>query len=172
MNKTEKTAIINDLAKIIGQFNHFYVTDTQGLNASQTSNLRRLCFKKDVKMMMVKNTLLQRAIQQSEKNIEGFDEVFKGTSVVLFSDTGNVPARLIKEFRKKGELPIFKGAFVEESVYIGEEQLELLSNIKSKEELLGDLIALLQSPIKNVLSSLQSGGTTIAGILKTLEEKK
>ncbi len=172
MNKTEKTAVIIELAKIIGQFNHFYVTDTQGLNASQTNDLRRLCFKMDVKMMMVKNTLLKSAIQQSEKHVEGFDEVFKGTSVVLFSDTGNVPARLIKEFRKKGELPIFKGAFVEESVYIGEEQLELLSNIKSKEELLGDLVALLQSPIKNVLSSLQSGGTTIAGLLKTLEERK
>ncbi|TCO09794.1 50S ribosomal protein L10 [Natronoflexus pectinivorans] len=172
MKKTEKATIINELVNIIGEYSHFYIADTQGLNAGSTSDLRRLCFNKEVKMMVVKNSLFQKAIEQSEKNIEGLDEALKGTSAVLFSNTGNLPAKLIKEFRKKATIPIFKGAFVEESVYIGESQLDTLSNIKSKEELLGDVIGLLQSPMKNVVSALQSGGSTISGILKTLEERK
>ncbi|GAO29601.1 LSU ribosomal protein L10p (P0) [Geofilum rubicundum JCM 15548] len=121
--------------------------------------------------MVVKNTLFQKAMEQSERNMEGLEEALKGTSAVMFSNTGNLPAKLIKEFRKKGTVPAFKGAFVEESVYIGESQLEALVSIKSKEELLGDVIGLLQSPMKNVVSALQSGGTTIHGILKTLEER-
>lgn len=172
MKKTEKSTIINDLTSKINEFSHFYVTDTFGMNAGATSDLRRLCFKQDVKMIVVKNTLFKKAIEQSEKQIEGLDSALKGTSAVLFSNTGNLPAKLIKEFRKKGTVPAFKGAFVEESVYIGESQLEALASIKSKEELLGDVIALLQSPMKNVVSALQSGGTTIHGILKTLGEKE
>lgn len=172
MKKTYKSTIINDLTSKIQEYSHFYVTDTTGLNAGATSNLRRLCFKQDVKMVVVKNTLFKKAIEQSEKQIDGLDAALKGTSAVLFSNTGNLPAKLIKEFRKKGTVPVFKGAFVEESVYIGESQLEVLANIKSKEELIGDVIALLQSPMKNVIGALQSGGTTIHGILKTLGEKE
>lgn len=172
MKKTEKSNIINDLSSKIKEYSHFYVTDTTGLNAGATSNLRRLCFKKEVKMVVVKNTLFQKAMDQSERKIEGLDAALKGTSAILFSNTGNLPAKLIKEFRKRGTVPVFKGAFVEESVYIGESQLELLVNIKSKEELIGDVIALLQSPMKNVIGALQSGGTTIHGILKTLGEKE
>ncbi len=172
MKKTDKSTIINDLTSKIQEYSHFYVTDTTGLNAGATSNLRRLCFKQDVKMVVVKNTLFKKAIEQSEKQIDGLNAALKGTSAVLFSNTGNLPAKLIKEFRKKGTVPVFKGAFVEESVYIGESQLEVLANIKSKEELIGDVIALLQSPMKNVIGALQSGGTTIHGILKTLGEKE
>jgi large subunit ribosomal protein L10 len=171
MKKTEKVAIINELTSKLSEYSHFYLADTTGLNAGATSDLRRLCFTKDVKMMVVKNTLFKKAIEQSEKNIEGLDPALKGTSAVLFSNTGNLPAKLIKDFRKKAAIPVFKGAFVEESVYLGEGQLEALVNIKSKEELIGDVIALLQSPMKNVVSALQSGGTTIHGLLKTLEER-
>lgn len=172
MKKAEKSTIVNDLTSTIKEYSHFYVTDTTGLNAGATSNLRRLCYKQQVKMVVVKNTLFKKAIKQSEKNIEGLDEALKGTSAVLFSNTGNLPAKLIQEFRKRGTVPAFKGAFVEESVYIGENQLSVLSSIKSKEELIGDVIALLQSPMKNVIGALQSSGTTIHGILKTLGEKK
>ena len=172
MKKTDKSALIKELSGKINEYNHFYVTDTLGLNAASTSDLRRLCFQKDIKMMVVKNTLFKLALEQSDKNVEGMDEAFKGTSAVLFCNTGNVPAKLIKDFRKKKELPLLKGAFVEESVYLGGEQLEVLTNIKSKEELLGDVIGLLQSPAKNVISALQSGGTKIHGILQTLSEKE
>ncbi|MDG5799849.1 50S ribosomal protein L10 [Marinilabiliaceae bacterium ANBcel2] len=173
MKKTEKAEMINSLCENIGEYNHFYITDIQGLNAGQTSDLRRLCFKKDIKIRMVKNTLFKRAIQQSEKDIEGMDDALKGTSAIMFSDTGNLPAKLIKDFHKSGlNLPLLKGAYVEEAVYLGEDQLDTLSNIKSKEELLGDVIGLLQSPIKNVVSALESGGGTIHGLLQTLEERE
>ena len=171
MKKTEKSNIVDNLVNVIGEYNHFYVADTAGLNATQTSALRRLCFERDVKMIVVKNTLFQKAIEKSELSVEGIDEALKGTSAVLFSNTGNLPAKLIKEFRKKAEIPSLKGAYVEESVYIGDNQLDILSNIKSKEELIGDVIALLQSPMKNVVSALQSGGNTIHGILETLENR-
>lgn len=172
MKKTDKSALIKELSDKINEYSHFYVTDTLGLNAGQTSNLRHECFKKDIKMMMVKNTLFKLALEQSDKKVEGLDDAFKGTSAVLFCNTGNVPAKLIKEFQKKTELPVFKGAFVEESVYLGSDQLEVLTKIKSKEELLGEVIGLLQSPAKNVISALQSGGTKIHGILQTLSEKE
>jgi large subunit ribosomal protein L10 len=171
MKKTDKVTIVKSLASTIGEYSHIYLTDTTGLNAGATSDLRRLCFQKEVKLMVVKNTLFQKAMEQSERNMEGLEVALKGTSAVMFSNTGNLPAKLIKEFRKKGTVPAFKGAFVEESVYIGEGQLEALVAIKSKEELLGDVIGLLQSPMKNVVSALQSGGTTIHGLLKTLEER-
>ncbi len=171
MKKTDKVTIVENLTSTIGAYSHIYLTDTTGLNAGATSDLRRLCFQKEVKLMVVKNTLFQKAMEQSERNMEGLEVALKGTSAVMFSNTGNLPAKLIKEFRKKGTIPAFKGAFVEESVYIGEGQLEALVSIKSKEELLGDVIGLLQSPMKNVVSALKSGGTTIHGILKTLEER-
>jgi len=171
MKKTEKVKIVENLTSVIGDYSHIYVTDTTGLNAGATSDLRRLCYQKEVKMLVVKNTLFQKAIDKSERNIEGLEVALKGTSAVMFSNTGNLPAKLIKEFRKSDNSIVFKGADVEETVYIGEEQLNTLTSIKSKEELLGDVIGLLQSPMKNVVSALKSSGGTIHGILKTLEER-
>ena len=171
MKKSDKSALVKELSEKINEYSHFYVADSLGLNAASTSELRRACFEKDIKMVMVKNTLFKIALEESDKEIEGMEDVFKGTSAVLFSNTGNAPAKLIKDFQKKKGLPLLKGAFVEESVYIGADQLEVLTNIKSKEELLGDVISLLQSPAKNVVSALQSGGTKIHGILQTLGEK-
>jgi large subunit ribosomal protein L10 len=172
MKKTDKSALIKELSEKINEYNHFYVADTLGLNAGATSDLRRACFQKDIKMMVVKNSLFKLALEQSDKNVEGMDEAFKGTSAVLFCNTGNVPAKLIQEFWKVRQLPEFKGAYVEESVYLGSDQLEVLTKIKSKDELLGEVITLLQSPAKNVISALQSGGTKIHGILQTLSEKE
>jgi large subunit ribosomal protein L10 len=172
MKKTDKSALVKELSEKINAYSHFYVTDTLGLSADVTNNMRRMCFKSDIKMMMVKNTLFRLALEKSDKNIEGIDEAFIGTSAVLFCNTGNAPARLIKDFQKKNGLPLLKGAFVEESVYLGGDQLEVLVNIKSQEELIGDVIGLLQSPAKNVISALQSGGTKIHGILQTLSEKE
>jgi len=174
MKKSEKQAIIDNLVQEINSYNHFYITDIEALNAETTSNLRRACFQKEIKLVVVKNTLLKRALEASEKNAEELYDVLKGNTSLMFSNTGNVPAKLIKDFRsknKKLEKPALKAAYVEESVYVGENQLEVLVNIKSKEELIGDVIALLQSPAKNVVSALQSGGQTIVGVLKTLSEK-
>lgn len=174
MKKSEKQAIIDNLVQEINSYNHFYVTDIEALNAEMTSNLRRACFQKEIKLIVVKNKLLIRALEASEKNAEELYDVLKGNTSLMFSNTGNLPAKLIKEFRsknKKLEKPALKAAYVEESVYVGENQLEALVNIKSKEELVGDIIALLQSPAKNVVSALQSGGQTIVGVLKTLSEK-
>ncbi len=171
MKKTEKAEIIQELASKIKEYPHFYVTDTFGMNAAETTALRRLCYQQDVQLVVVKNTLFSKAIQASERDIEGIDVTLKGVSAIMFTNTGNLPAKLIKDFSKKTKRPVLKGAFVEESVYVGANQLDTLATIKSKEELIGDVIALLQSPIKNVVSALQSGGTTIHGILKTLEER-
>lgn len=171
MKKTEKAEIIQELASKIKEYPHFYVTDTSGMNAAETTALRRLCYQKDVQLVVVKNTLFNKAIEASERNIEGIDVTLKGVSAIMFTNSGNLPAKLIKDFAKKTQRPALKGAFVEESVYVGANQLDTLATIKSKEELLGDVIGLLQSPIKNVVSALQSSGTTIHGLLKTLEER-
>ncbi|TAJ14947.1 50S ribosomal protein L10 [Marinilabiliaceae bacterium JC017] len=172
MRKEDKQTLINEVAAKVSEYNHFYVADTEGLDAGATSDLRRECFKKEIKMVVVKNTILKKALEQSEGNYDEIYDTLKGTSAVMFCNTGNVPAKVIKEFAKANTKPVLKGAFVEESVYVGENQLETLVSIKSKEELLGDVIGLLQSPVKNVLSALQSGGSTIHGILKTLGEKE
>jgi len=172
MRREEKNAIIEDLAVKISEYNHFYLTDTAELNAEDTSKLRRACFEKDIQMIVVKNTLLKRALEQSEENFEELYEVLRGSTSILFSNTGNIPAKLIKEFRKKHDKPVLKGAFVEESIYVGDEQLDSLVAIKSKEELLGDIVALLQSPMKNVVSALQSGSNKIHGVLETLSQRE
>ncbi|MFA9390942.1 MAG: 50S ribosomal protein L10 [Prolixibacteraceae bacterium] len=175
MKRSEKQAIIDNLTQEINSYNHFYLADIAGLNSEKSSDLRRACFQKDVKLIVVKNTLLKRALQASEKDAEELFDSLKGNTSLMFSNTGNVPAKLIQEFRKKNKKlnkPVFKAAYVEECVYVGENQLESLVNVKSKEELIGDVIALLQSPAKNVISALQSGGQTIVGVLKTLSEKE
>jgi large subunit ribosomal protein L10 len=172
MKSSEKATIIDSLVEQINSSNHFYLADISELNAADTSDLRRICFKQNVKLVVVKNTLLRKALEKSEKQAEGLYEILKGSTSVMFTDQGNVPAKLIKDFRKKHPKPLLKGAFVEESVYIGDDQLEALVAVKSKNELIADVVALLQSPIKTVLSQLQSGGNIIHGVLQTLEERK
>ena len=171
MRKEEKNQLIDSLSEQLTNAKNVYLTDISNLDVATTYELRTLCFKRDIKLMVVKNTLLKLAMEKSDKDMEPLYEILKGPTSLMFSDTGNVPAKVIKEFRKKYDRPILKGAFVEESTYIGEDQLDVLFNIKSKNELIGDLIALLQSPAKNVIGALQSGGQTISGVLKTLSEK-
>ncbi|MEE4114648.1 MAG: 50S ribosomal protein L10 [Marinilabiliaceae bacterium] len=171
MRRDQKNAIIDSLAEKLGEYSHFYLTDTAELNAADTSALRRKCFEQDILMVVVKNTLLKRALEKSDKEFDELFDVLKGSTSIMFSNTGNIPAKLIKEFRKKHERPLLKAAYVEESFYIGDNELDALVAIKSKDELIGDLIALLQSPVKNVLSALQSGGNTIHGVLETLSER-
>ncbi|UCG27471.1 MAG: 50S ribosomal protein L10 [Bacteroidales bacterium] len=170
MKREDKNIIIDDLTKQINNSNHFYLTDISELNATDTSNLRRKCFEKDIKLIVVKNTLLKRALENSEGEFGDLYPVLKNSTSIMFSDTGNLPAKLIKEFRKDHDKPLLKAAFVEESIYIGEQYLDTLSEIKSKNQLIGELILLLQSPMKNVLSALQSGGNNLTGVLKTLAE--
>ncbi|TFH39819.1 MAG: 50S ribosomal protein L10 [Bacteroidia bacterium] len=172
MKLEEKNEIINSLAENLAAYSHFYLTDTAQLNAAKTSALRRECFSKDIKMIVVKNKLLKRALEQTGKNFDELFGVLKGSTSIMFSNTGNDPAKLIKEFRKKNDKPVLKGAYVEESFYIGDNQLDALVAVKSKDELLGDLIALLQSPAKNVISALQSGSNIIHGVLETLSKRE
>ena len=172
MTREEKTIIINTLAEKLTQYPHFYLTDISDLNATQTAALRRECFQKEVNLVVVKNTLLEKALEKAEKADEQLVSTLIGNTAVMFTHTNKVPAVLIKEFRKKNPKPLLKAAYVEESFYIGEATLEDLAKIKSKEELVGDIIMLLQSPIKNVISALQgSAGQKIAGIVKALETR-
>ncbi|MCG8409946.1 MAG: 50S ribosomal protein L10 [Bacteroidales bacterium] len=171
MKREQKDIIVNNLVEQLKENTHFYLTDASELDAAATSLLRRKCFESKIKMLVVKNTLLKRALEQSEYEVEELYDVLKGSTAIMFTETGNAPAKLIKEFRKKFEKPILKGAYVEESIYLGDDQLESLVNVKSREELIGDLIGLLQSPIKTVMSQLQSGGNTLTGVLKTLADK-
>lgn len=171
MKRSEKLEVIERLTNEINSYNHFYIADISGLNAEVTGNLRRLCNKREVKLVVVKNTLLRKALENSTKETSELYDVLKDNTSVLFSNTGNVPAKLIKEFSKKNKKPVFKAAFVEECTYVGENQLDALVEIKSKEELIGGIISMLQSPVKNVVSALQSGGQTISGVLKTLEQR-
>ena len=171
MRKQEKTDIINSLAETLKEYSHFYLTDTAQLNAADTSDLRRKCFENQVKLVVVKNTLLQRALEQTGIECGELFPVLKGSTAVMFSNSGNTPAKLIKEFRRSHPKPLIKGAFIEDSVYLGENLLEILVALKSREELIGDIIMLLQSPAKNVISALQSGGLKIHGVLETLSNK-
>ena len=172
MTREEKNQEIDVLAQKISDANVFYLADTSELTADQTSSLRRRCHKGEVKLEVVKNTLLKKAFERVEgRDLSSFYDLLKGQTSLMISEKGNEPAKVIKEFRKKGERPILKGAFIEEALFIGDDQLSALAELKSKDELVGDIIGLLQSPAKNVLSALQSGGQTIAGLVKTLEER-
>lgn len=174
MKKEDKNLVIEALAAQLGEYQHFYLTNIEGLNAEATSKLRRACFKQDIKLVVAKNTLLQKALEQKGIDAEIFSAL-KGNTALMLTNTGNAPAKLIKEFTKgdkTGEAkPQLKAAYVEETIYVGKQNLEFLSAIKSKNELIGDIVALLQSPTKNVISALQSGGNTIHGVLKTLGER-
>ncbi len=172
MRREEKNAIIDSLAEILKEYSHFYLTDTAQLNAADTSALRRKCFENDVKLIVVKNTLLKRALEMSEGNFEELYPILKGTTSIMFTNSGNTPAKLIKEFRRKHDKPVLKGAYVQESVYIGHQMLDALVAVKTREELIGDLIFLLQSPARNVISALQSGGNKLHGVLETLSKKE
>nr|WP_297915393.1 50S ribosomal protein L10 [uncultured Allomuricauda sp.] len=171
MTREEKAIVIEDLTAQLADNANIYLADISGLDAVATSNLRRACFKANIKLAVVKNTLLAKAMEASDKEFGELPEVLKGNTSLMFSETGNAPAKLIKNFRKKSDRPLLKGAFIEEAVYVGDENLDALVNIKSKEEVIGDIIGLLQSPAKNVISGLKSGGGKLAGILKTLSEK-
>lgn len=172
MTKQEKNQQIEDLAVTLTATDVIYLADTSELSAEATSDLRRSCFKQNVKMTVVKNTLLKKALERVEgKDFSEMYEVLAGPTALMTSDTGNVPAKLIKEFRKTHERPVLKAAYVEEMCFVGDDQLSALSEIKSREELIGDVIALLQSPIKNVVGALQSGGHTVSGLVKTLSER-
>lgn len=173
MRREDKNILIDKLTEQLNEYPHFYLTDTSELNAADTSSLRRKCFERNVKLVVVKNTLLRKALERCEKsNFSPLFDSLKGHTSVMFAESANTPAKLIKEFRKAKDKPVLKAAFVEESFYVGDNQLEALVTLKSKNELIADVIALLQSPAKTVLSQLQSGGTTLAGVVKTLSERE
>ncbi|MAX68133.1 MAG: 50S ribosomal protein L10 [Flavobacteriales bacterium] len=171
MTKEQKNQFIDLLDKSIQENSNFYLADISGLSAEESSNLRRLCFKREVSLQVVKNTLLKRALEKNASNYEELYDVLKGNTSIMFTDVANAPAKVIKEFRKKHEKPVFKAAHLDASFYIGEEYLDTLSELKSKNELIAEIVALLQSPAKNVISSLQSGGSKLSGIVKTLAER-
>lgn len=172
MTRQEKEEIVKLLSQKLNDNSIFYLADISELDAEKTTKLRRLAHKREVSVNVVKNTLLKKALENAEGNYEEFYEILNGNTSIMFAEIGNAPAKLIKEFRKNSEKPILKGAFVEQAIYIGDDQIEALASMKSKEEVIADIIALLQSPTKNVMSALQSGGSTIAGLVKTLSERE
>ncbi len=173
MTREEKTQVISAIAESLREYPHFYITDISGLDAEKTAQLRRQCFEKDVKLVVVKNTLFNKALEQvGGEHVEQISKVLEGSTSVMFAHVNKAPAMLIEEFRKGSDKPVLKAAFVEESVYVGDQMLKALASIKSKEELVGDIIMLLQSPAKNVISALQGGaGHKVAGLVKALEER-
>jgi large subunit ribosomal protein L10 len=172
MTREEKDQMIDSLAETLKSSNTVYIADISNLNSSNSTRLRSLCFKRNVTLQVVKNTLLKKAMEKSEKNFEGLFGILHGPTSLLLSESGNIPAKLIKEFRRTSDKPILKGAFVQDMVFLGDDQLDLLISLKSKNELIADIVAILQSPMKNVISGLQSGGHKLSGILKTLSEKE
>ena len=171
MTREEKSQVIDTLTKKLAKNSIIYLADISGLNALETSNLRRACFKANINLAVVKNTLLEKAMEKSDKDFGELPDTLKGNTSIMISETGNAPAKVIKEFRKGSDRPLLKGAYIEKAIYVGDDQLNTLVNIKSKEELIGDIITILQSPAKNVISALQSGGNKLSGILTTLSEK-
>ena len=172
MTREEKATVISDLEAQLADNSTIYLADISGLDAATTSDLRRACFKANVRLSVVKNTLLAKAMEASEKEFGELQDILQGNTSLMFSEAGNAPAKLIKTFRKKNDRPLLKGAFIEEAIYVGDDKLDTLVSIKSKEEVIGDIIGLLQSPVKNVISGLKSGGSTLSGLLKTLSERE
>ena len=171
MNKQEKNEMIATLEGMLNDNKNFYLADISGLTAEQSSALRRLCFKREVSLQVVKNTLLKKAFEKNESDFSKLYSVLVGNTSIMQAETANSAAKVIKEFRKKNDKPILKAAYLEESLYIGDENLSALADLNSKDELIGDIITLLQSPAKNVIASLQSGGNKLSGIVKALQEK-
>ena len=172
MTREEKSQVIETLTAQLSDNANIYLADISGLNAGNTTNLRRACFRAGVQIEVVKNTLLKKAMESSNKDFGELKDILKGNTSIMFAETSNAPAKVIKEFRKKSDRPVLKGAFIQESIYVGDDQLDNLVNLKSKEELIGEVIGLLQSPAKNVISALKSGGGIIAGLVKTLSERE
>lgn len=172
MTRERKSEIIENLTAQLSDNANIYLADISGLDAGSTTNLRRACFKAGVSLSVVKNTLLKRVMEGSNKDFGKLVDTLTGNTSIMISETGNAPAKVIKEFRKKSKRPLLKGAYIQESIYVGDEQLDTLVALKSREELIGDVIGLLQSPAKNVISALKSGGGKLAGIVKTLSERK
>ena len=172
MTREEKSRAITEITDVLSQNEIIYLTDISGLSSVETSNLRRMCFKSGVKLKVMKNTLLEKAMTSSDKDFGDLLETLKGNTSVMLSDIGNAPAKVIKDFRKKSDKPILKGAIIENDIYLGDEQLEILFAIKSKEEIIGDIILLLQSPAKNVISALKSSGNKLSGIIQTLSNRE
>ena len=173
MKKEDKALVINKIAETLRQYSGFYLVETAGLDAEKTSALRRACFNADIKLVVVKNTLLHKALETLDGDFSELYPALKESTSLMCTNVGNAPAKLLKDLVKKGDtLPLLKGAYVEETVYLGADQLDALASIKSKHELIADVIALLQSPAKNVVSALQSGATTIHGVLETLSKKE
>lgn len=172
MTREEKSVVIEDLTARLADTTVIYIADISGLDAETTSNLRRACFKADVKLEVVKNTLLEKAMESSDNDYGDLPTTLKGNTSIMIAENGNAPAKVIKEFRKKSDKPLLKGAYIDEAVFIGDNQLESLVSLKSKEEVIGEIVTLLQSPAKNVISALKSGSSTIAGLVKTLSERE
>ena len=171
MNKEEKVKVVEELKGQLNDYKSIYLTDIAGLDSVQTSKLRRECFNSSIKLSVVKNTFLERAMSESEGDFGELKDLLKGNTTIMLSDVGNSPAKVIKKFRKDGDKPILKGAFIDETIYIGDENIDALFKLKSKEEVIGEIISILQSPAKNVISALKSSSGKIAGLVKTLIEK-
>lgn len=172
MKKEVKDTIIAKLGEKIKEYEHFYLVDVTGLNSEKTSDLRRKCFKNGIELIVVKNTLFHRVLKSAETDFEPLYDTLKGSTAIMFTHTANVPAKLLKEYNKnKEDFPALKAAYAEEGIFIGADKLDVLVAIKSKNELIADIVALLQSPAKNVVSALQSGANTIHGVLETLGER-
>jgi len=171
MNKEEKHELVASLAEQMKEYGNFYITDTSDLTVAKINNIRRQCFESDIMMQVAKNSLIKKAMDVVGGDFSQMHDVLKGSSSILFSKSSTAPAKLIKKLRKKGEKPILKAAYIDASIFIGDNQLDTLINLKSKEQLIGEIIGLLQSPAKNVISALQSGGNILAGLVKTLQER-
>lgn len=171
MRKEEKQEIVQSLTEQIKEYGNFYITDTADLTVAKINTIRRKFFENGLTIQVAKNTLIRKAMEGAGVNAADFDGVLKGSSTIIFTSVANAPAKLIKELRRSGDKPVLKGAYIDSSVFIGDAQLDALATLKSKEELVGDIIGLLQSPAKNVISGLKSGGATIAGLVKTLQER-
>ena len=171
MNKAEKTQEIEDLKDKFSKASNFYIANTEGLTVLEVNQLRRLCFENDIEMRVAKNTLVYKALEVINRQ-EELETALKGQTSLLFSNVANAPAKIIKKFRKDKEIPILKAAYIDTSIYVGDDQIDTLANLKSKNELIGEVIGLLQSPMKNVLGALLSGKTKLAGIVKTLSERE
>lgn len=172
MRKEQKAEVIENLVSKFNEGNTFYITDSSTLTVEEVNNLRELCYNSGIEMQVAKNTLIKKAMEQSEKDFDELYDTLKGPTAIMFASVGNAPAKMIEEFRKTHEKPVLKGASIDSAVFLGDDQLKMLASLKSKEELIGEIIGLLQSPAKNVISALQSGGNVLAGLLKTLSEKE
>ena len=172
MKREEKSKAITEITDVLSNNGIIYLTDISGLNSIETSNLRRLCFKSGVKLAVMKNTFLEQAMTASDKDFGDLLETLKGNTSLMLSDVGNAPAKVIKDFRRKSDRPILKGAIIENDIYLGDEQLELLSSIKSKEEIIGEIVILLQSPARNIISALKSSSSKLSGIIQTLSNRE